>query len=66
MHSFLLYLSELVVIEVPLLLNTLDFLQKRFVLEQLLSQFVLERLNKILQLSFARLVDLVGTFTKVA
>ena len=66
MHCFLLYLSELVVIEVPLLLNTLDFLQKRFVLEQLLSQFVLERLNKILQLSFARLVDLVGTFTKVA
>ena len=66
MHSFLLYLSELVVIEVPLLLNTLDFLQKRFVLEQLLSQFVLERLNKILQLSFARLVDLVGTFTRVA
>ena len=66
MHSFLLYLSELVVIEVPLLLNALDFLQKRFVLEQLLSQFVLERLNKILQLSFARLVDLVGTFTRVA
>ena len=65
-HCFLLYLPELVVIEVPLLLHTLDFFQKCFVLEQLLSQFVLKGLNKVLQLSFARLVDLVGTFTRIA